>query len=64
MKASTFILIISVPCLLLVIGMDLYYSRGMMVSSSIIGDLVWFTVIPACLYFLAKRNEREMGERT
>jgi hypothetical protein len=64
MKASTFIFIISIPCLLLVIGMDIYYNKGMMVSSSIMGDLIWFTVIPACLYFLAKRNEREVGEQT
>jgi Mn2+/Fe2+ NRAMP family transporter len=59
MKASKFILIISIPCLLIVIGMDIYYNRGMIVSQSIFGDLIWFTVIPACLYFLAKRNERE-----
>ena len=45
-------------------GMDIYYNRGMIVSQSIIGDLIWFTVIPACLYFLEKRNEKEMGEQT
>ena len=56
-KASTFVLYISVPCFFIAMGMDLYFSRGVIMSPLIVGDLIWFTVIPTCLYFMAKADE-------
>jgi hypothetical protein len=57
MKGSQFIFIISLPIFVCVIGIDLYYNQGIFMSPSIIGDAIWFSLIPLVLYLMTRRDE-------
>lgn len=59
MKTSDLVLAIAIPCFIFVLGTDLYYGRGMIMSPSIVGDILWFTLVPAGLYLVSRRDEKE-----
>ena len=63
MKASKFILVISIPCFLIAVGMDLYFGQGVIMSPAIIGDVLWFSIIPMGLFFCARASERDEGRK-